>query len=219
MRENIPEFLWNLLTEQYGEELAEKITDGYVAERAGTLRVNRLKATLGEIKTQLSQVGIAYEAVGWSEDALIICGAREEAVRQIPAYEDGGIYLQSLSSMMPPLCLNPQPKECILDMAAAPGGKTTQIAALSGNLAQITACEKNKVRSERLKYNLEKQGASCAFVMVEDARKLDDFFSFDKILLDAPCSGSGTLAVGEYGITSKFTKELITRSAKTRKNF
>ena len=101
-------------------------------------------------------------------------------------------------------------------MAAAPGGKTTQIAALSGNLAQITACEKNKVRSERLKYNLEKQGASCAFVMVEDARKLDDFFSFDKILLDAPCSGSGTLAVGEYGITSKFTKELITRSAKTQ---
>ena len=216
MRENIPEFLWNLLTEQYGEELAEKITDGYVAERAVTLRVNRLKATPEEIKTQLSQVGIAYEAVDWSEDALIICGAREEAVRQIPAYEDGGIYLQSLSSMMPPLCLNPQPKECILDMAAAPGGKTTQMAALSGNLAQITACEKNKVRSERLRYNLEKQGASCAFVMVEDARKLDDFFSFDKILLDAPCSGSGTLAVGEHGITSKYTKELITRSAKTQ---
>lgn len=218
MRENIPEFLWNLLTEQYGEELAEKITDGYVAERAVTLRVNRLKATPEEIKTQLSQVGIAYEAVDWSEDALIICGAREEAVRQIPAYEDGGIYLQSLSSMMAArLGLNPQPKECILDMAAAPGEeRPPQMAALSGNLAQITACEKNKVRSERLKYNLEKQGASCAFVMVEDARKLDDFFSFDKILLDAPCSGSGTLAVGEHGITSKFTKELITRSAKTQ---
>ena len=103
MRENIPEFLWNLLTEHYGEELAEKITDGYVAERAVTLRVNRLKATPEEIKTQLFQVGIAYEAVDWSEDALIICGAREEAVRQIPAYEDGGIYLQSLSYMMPQL--------------------------------------------------------------------------------------------------------------------
>ena len=81
MRENIPEFLWNLLTEQYGEELAEKITDGYVAERAVTLRVNRLKATPEEIKTQLSQVGIAYEAVDWSEDALIICGARVVLIR------------------------------------------------------------------------------------------------------------------------------------------
>lgn len=70
MRENIPEFLWNLLTEQYGEELAEKITDGYVAERAVTLRVNRLKAAPEEIKTQLSQAGIAYETVDWSEDAL-----------------------------------------------------------------------------------------------------------------------------------------------------
>ena len=82
MRENIPEFLWNLLTEQYGEELAEKISDGYVAERAVTLRVNRLKATPEEIKTQLSQAGIAYEAVDWSEDALIICGAREESAAQ-----------------------------------------------------------------------------------------------------------------------------------------
>lgn len=216
MQEKIPEFLWKMLVEQYGEELAGKITDGYVAERAVTLRVNRLKTTPDEIKGQLTQAGIAYESVPWSEDALVIRGVREDAVRNIHSYETGGIYLQSLSSMMPPLCLDPKPKECILDMAAAPGGKTTQMAALSENRAQITACEKNKVRSERLKYNLERQGASCALVMVEDARKLDDFFSFDKILLDAPCSGSGTLAVGPQGVTAKFTKELIARSAKTQ---
>ena len=68
------------------------------------------------------------------------------------------------------------------------GGKTTQIAAITNNKAYITACEKNKIRLERLKYNIEKQGAKFINVMQKDARKLDDFLKFDKILLDAPCS-------------------------------
>ncbi|MDE5831240.1 MAG: RsmB/NOP family class I SAM-dependent RNA methyltransferase, partial [Clostridia bacterium] len=78
----------------------------------------------------------------------------------------------------------------------------------SKNEAMITACEKNKIRAERLKYNLDKQGAR-ANVMMQDARKLDNFFSFDKVLLDSPCSGSGTNNVFE----EKFTKELVERSA------
>ena len=97
-------------------------------------------------------------------------------------------------------------------MTAAPGGKTTEIAALTENKAYITACEKNKIRAERLKFNLQKQGVKSANIMVEDARKLSDYFSFDKILLDAPCSGSGTESV----FNPKFTEELIQRSAKTQ---
>lgn len=80
----------------------------------------------------------------------------------------------------------------------------------------ITACEKNKIRAERLKYNLDKQGVRCASVILEDARKLNDFFAFDKILLDAPCSGSGTLFLAEGNIEKIFTKELIDRSVKTQ---
>ena len=67
-------------------------------------------------------------------------------------------------------------------MTAAPGGKTTEIAALTENKAYITACEKNKIRAERLKFNLQKQGVKSANIMVEDARKLSDYFSFDKNL-------------------------------------
>ena len=102
-------------------------------------------------------------------------------------------------------------------MAAAPGGKTTQMANLSNNKAMITACEKNKIRADRLKYNLEKQGASRVSVMLKDARKLDDFFSFDKILLDAPCSGSGTINLNDINLEKTFTKELMDRSIKTQK--
>ena len=114
--------------------------------------------------------------------------------------------------MITSVILEPKEKENILDMAAAPGGKTTQISAISSGKSYITACEKNKIRCDRLKYNLQKQGVGNVNVMQEDARKLSDFFSFDKILLDAPCSGSGTESV----FNPKFTEELIQRSAKTQ---
>ena len=99
-----------------------------------------------------------------------------------------------------------------------PGGKTTQMAAMTGNQAQITACEKNKARSEKLKYNLEKQGAFGTYVMVEDARKLDDFFSFDRILLDAPCSGSGTVEVRDASAGQRSQRNLWKDPQERRKN-
>lgn len=212
MQEEIPKFLYELLTKQYNKETVEKIIEGYKKERPVTLRVNTIKANIETIKENLTQSGINYKEVIWNREALIIENAREEEIKKLEIYEKGEIYLQSLSSMIPPMILEPTAGENILDMAAAPGGKTTQISAITNNKAMITACEKNKIRAERLKYNLQKQGVRCVNVMVEDARKLDDFFSFDKILLDAPCSGSGTDNVKE----EKFTIELINRLERTQ---
>ena len=131
-------------------------------------------------------------------------------------YKNGEIYLQSLSSMLPPIILNPQEKTDILDMAAAPGGKTTQIAALTNNKAHITACEMNKIRAEKLKYNIQKQGATSVYIMETDSRRISDFFSFDQILLDSPCSGSGTLNAEDSNIEKYFTKKLIDKCTKTQ---
>lgn len=212
----IPDFLMQKLIKQYGENLSQKIVEGYGEQRVLTLRVNTLKTDIPYIEGCLKGAGIVWRTVPWSKEALIIENAREDAIRKLPVYEQGMVYLQSLSSMIPPILLVPNKGECILDMTAAPGGKTTQMAALSCNQAQITACEKNQVRSQRLKYNIEKQGASCVYLMTEDARKLDDFFSFDKILLDAPCSGSGILEWREHGLKQNITKELISRSTKAQ---
>lgn len=212
----LPDFLKEKLISQYGEELFQKIVEGYGQQRAVTLRVNTLKTDVPYVKSCLQAAGITWEEVLWSAEALIVEQVREDILRDLPIYRQGSIYLQSLSSMLPPILLSPQKGECILDMAAAPGGKTTQMAALSGNQAQITACEKNKVRAQRLQYNVEKQGASCVYLMTEDSRKLDDFFSFDKILLDAPCSGSGTLELASGAVKQKITEELISRSVKTQ---
>ena len=208
----IPEFFSEKLLAQYGEELIKQIIDGYSKQRAVTLRVNTIKSNKENIKLKLQEAGIETEDVSWYQDGLIIKNAREDEIKKLNIYENREIYLQSLSSMLPPIVLEPIEGENILDMAAAPGGKTTEIAALTQNKAFITACEKNKIRAERLKYNLQKQGVGCVNVMLEDARKLSDFFSFDKILLDAPCSGSGTMSVFDDG----FCNELINRSSRTQ---
>ena len=102
-------------------------------------------------------------------------------------------------------------------MCAAPGGKTTQLAALSNNKCNITACEMNKMRAQRLKFNLERQGVTSANVMVIDARNLESFFSFDKILLDAPCSGSGTFNLSNHKSYSGFSDALINKCISAQK--
>ena len=212
MQNQIPEFLINLLLKQYGQDITDKIIEGYRAQREVTLRVNTIKSSVNEIKQILSENKIEFEEITWNENALIIKNTTEQELRDLDIYEQGKIYLQSLSSMIPSIILEPKEGENILDMAAAPGGKTTQMAALANNKCMITACEKNKIRAERLKYNLQKQGVGCVNVMLEDARNLSDFFAFDKILLDAPCSGSGTENVN----TKYFTEELIKKSSKTQ---
>ena len=214
MHEGVPAYLAQLLCAQYGEETAERIAQGYAAGRAVTLRANPLKASIQEVKEALEAQGIQTQPVAWYDDALIVEDAREDAIEALELYERGAIYLQSLSSMIPPMLLGAKPGENVLDMAAAPGGKTTQIAALTGNQAMITACEMNKIRADRLKYNVTRQGATRVTVMNIDSRNLDDLFSFDRILLDAPCSGSGTVQLGNPRSKGQFSKEFLARTTK-----
>ncbi len=212
----IPEFLKVKLKTQYGEEITKKIIEGYHKERKVTFRVNTLKSNSEKIERELIKNGIDYERVSWNKEAFIINSVREKEIQHLEIYEKGEIYLQSLSSMLPPIILEPKEGTDILDMAAAPGGKTTQIASLVNNKASITACEMNRIRAERLKYNIEKQGATCVYVMTTDARKIDNFFLFDNILLDAPCSGSGTLEVNNQNLERTFTEKLIKKSTSSQ---
>ena len=212
--EKLPDFLLTKLNKDYSQEEVIRILEGCKTKRILSFRVNTIKTTAEEIEQELIKNEIKYERVKWSKDAFIVLNKKENEIQEMDIYKNGKIYLQSLSSMLPPIVLNPMPKNDILDMAAAPGGKTTQIAALSNNEANITACEVNKIRAERLKYNLDKQGASSVFVMLEDARNIDNFFSFDQILLDSPCSGSGTININENNLNEYFTTELVERSKK-----
>lgn len=212
LEEKIPSFLIDMLQEQYGQKILQKIIDGYNKKRKVTIRVNTLKTTLEAVQTKLNVEKITYENVSFYKDAIIIKNVDERSLQKLEMYKNGEIYLQSLSSMLPPIILKPKIDMDILDMCAAPGGKTTELAVLSNNKAHITACEMNHIRMERLKYNIEKQGATCVYAMEQDARFIDDFFSFDSILLDVPCSGSGTLNINDKNLEKTFTQKLIQKS-------
>jgi len=210
------DLLKSLLIDDYGQEITENIWNQMNENRVVSFRINPLKTTKTHVLVELEKHHLIVEEVSWYPDALILKQGKEKDLEALDIYQKGYIYLQSLSSMIPPLVLNPKQKTDILDMAAAPGGKTTQIASLTHNQAYITACEAQPIRAEKLKFNLERQGTKNISVLVKDARKLDDYFRFDQILLDAPCSGSGTIQIHDEKSYQYFTEKLITKSNETQ---
>ncbi len=211
------EFLKEKLISQYGEDLCQKIFDGFKGKRYTTFRVNTLKGDVKSVLKHLKELGFQLESVSWYPVAFIALNKKEKDFYDLEEYKEGMIYLQSLSSMLPVLFLGVNQEETVLDMTAAPGSKTTQMAMEAKNLCRITACEKNTARFERLKHNIEKQGVKCCTVLKEDARNLDSFFRFDKILLDAPCSGTGTLTYKNMETSSMLTNDSIAKISETQK--
>ncbi len=208
----LPDFFIQELYRDYGENHAQTIIEGLVRKKT-SFRVNNLLSNNDEVERALEKASISFKKVAWYDKAYVVDNDR---LNDMEIYKEGKIYVQNLSSMIPPIVLDPKPGEDILDMCAAPGGKTLEIACLSNNQAHITACEMNPIRIERLKYNIEMQGASV-YVMPKDSRYLDDFLKYDKILLDSPCSGSGTLDRFNESNKKFFTEYLIQKSIKSQK--
>lgn len=216
---DLPRFMVDTVAGAYTPADAELMIEGFgaAATRPVTLRANTLKATAEDIAAALDAAGIAHQTVAWYPDAFILPDAQVSDLWDLDIYRDGKIYLQSLSSMMPPLVLGARAGEDILDMCAAPGGKTTQIAALTQGQAHLTACEMSIPRAEKLEANLGRQGAKNVPVMRIDARELDEFFRFDRILLDAPCTGTGTVISGNEKSLRGLTEQLLVKCARSQR--
>ena len=163
------------------------------SDRPTTFRVNRLKTTPEVLLPALETQGFAVSLVPWSSDAFILTQGTLRALSETPQYRNGELYVQSLSSMLPPLILNLQPGERVLDIAAAPGSKTTQMASLMDNHGEIIANDTSRTRIYRLKANMALQGASIAHVSRDDGRAIWKRYPeyFDKALVDVPCSMEG----------------------------
>ncbi len=213
----IPAYLRDALVRDYGASLAEEIAAGFVPRRPVTLRLNPLRGAPEETEALLREAGLDPRPVGWYADARILPGAEEKDVQALPLYAEGRVYLQSLSAMLPALMMPLAPGMSVLDMCAAPGGKTTQMAALAGGQIDLTCCERDAARAERLRHNLRVQGVRRAVVMNTDARQLDPLFRFDAVLLDAPCTGSGTLLLGEGIPPRRMEPAWVQKTVKTQK--
>lgn len=136
------------------------LVNGLKALRPTTLRVNTLKSSKEQIEKILAEKNISFTHPDWYPDAFIVAPEFDEQIVDSDEFKNGLIYVQSLSSMLPPLILNPNPGETVLDLCAAPGSKTTQMAAIMKNEGQIIANDNSRIRSYRLQGNIRIQGVT-----------------------------------------------------------
>ena len=175
-----------------------------------TIRTNTLRTHRRDLAQALINRGVTLEPVGkWSKVGLQIFES-QVPLGATPEYLAGHYMLQAASSFLPVMALAPQPHERILDMAAAPGGKTTYIAALMKNTGCIFANDSNKSRAKALIGNIHRLGAKNTIVCNHDARDFPKVIGgFDRVLLDAPCSGTGVIAKDSSVKTNKTEKDFM----------
>ncbi len=159
-----------------------------------TIRTNTLRARRRDLAQALIKRGVNLEPIGkWSNVGLQVFESRVP-VGATPEYLAGHYMLQAASSFLPVMALGPQPKERVLDMASAPGGKTTYMSALMENSGLVFANDSNKDRLKSLSANVHRMGCKNVVVCNYDGRMFPKVMGgFDRVLLDAPCSGTGVI--------------------------
>jgi 16S rRNA (cytosine1407-C5)-methyltransferase len=167
---------------------------GIFSQRAiTTIRLNSLMGRTSETKELLERKGYMLEEVPWAKDVYFVNNKDKSEVSQTEEYREGRYYIQNLSSILATLVLDPKEEEKILDMCAAPGSKTTHIAQITNNKANILANDSDISRVSAMEDVLEQFGAKNVKSTYSDAGDFGKKYpvSFDKVLLDAPCSGEG----------------------------
>ena len=215
--DQLPEAFLDRLDEIIPSEHVRDVLDSYTKKRPTTLRVNTLKNTKDEFLSRVQTEKISLTPVSWYPLAYIVPTLGQKSITDFEFYKQGMCYVQSLSSMIPPLVLDPKPGEMILDMTAAPGSKTTQMAMMMENSGTIIANDNSRIREYKLAANLTMQGVTNTSIRFGAGQILWQDYpeKFDKALVDAPCSMEGTFTTADpksydYWSTNKI-KELVER--------
>jgi NOL1/NOP2/sun family putative RNA methylase len=182
------------------------------------IRVNTLKISIDGLKERLEKKGMNLIQIPWIKEGFWVEWTEKSNENELKERFDlgntiehylGFYYVQEAASMIPPLVLDPKPGELILDMAAAPGSKTTQIAQYMENEGTIVANDKNYNRTKILAMNIQRMGVTNTIITTKDARNFKYLnLKFDKILLDAPCSATGAIRKS-YDALTKFKKKNV----------
>jgi len=187
----LPKAFEERLQEIIPKEHYSAVWESFFRSKVLSVRINTLKISCDRVKEYFKKEGVRYSQISWMADALILDGIDAKELGFLNLAKEGEVYIQNLSSMLIPLILDPKPGESVLDMCAAPGSKTSQMAAMMKNEGVITAIENVKSRFYKLKSVVELLGAKNVNLKLMDARRFRSDILFDKILLDAPCSSEG----------------------------
>uniref|UniRef100_A0A3B3TVC8 NOP2 nucleolar protein homolog (yeast) n=1 Tax=Poecilia latipinna TaxID=48699 RepID=A0A3B3TVC8_9TELE len=213
----------------YNEFLVEKLMDLFPLselvdfleaneiQRPVTIRTNTLKTRRRDLAQALINRGVNLDPLGkWSKVGLVIYDS-SVPIGATPEYLAGHYMLQGASSFLPVMALSPQEGELVLDMSSAPGGKTSYMAQLMRNTGVIVANDANAERLKSVVGNLHRLGVTNSVVSNYDGRQFPKVMGgFDRVLLDAPCSGTGVIAKDPAVKTSKDEPDIL-RSAHLQK--
>lgn len=190
---SFPDWIVEMWLEQLGETETEQLCEWFNQSPTIDLRINPLKSAIAEIETAFKSQNISVSRIPHLPQALRLNGS-SGAIQNLPGYSEGWWTIQDSSAQLVTHLLDPQPGETIIDVCAAPGGKTTHIAELIQDTGTIYACDKTANRLKRLKENADRLQMRSIQIHTGDSRQFPEFINLaDRVLLDAPCSGLGTL--------------------------
>lgn len=178
--------------------------------RPVTIRANTLRTRRRDLAQALINRGVNLEPIPgkWTKVGLQVFESGVP-IGATPEYLSGHYMLQAASSFLPVIALSPQPHERVLDMASAPGGKSTYLSALMQNTGVVFANDSNKARTKSLTANIHRLGCTNVVVCNYDARQFPKVIGgFDRVLLDSPCSGSGVVSKDSSVKTNKSDRDL-----------
>ncbi len=187
-----PEWLVDRWINTYGIEETLKICEFNNKIPVLSLRINTFKASKQEIIDLLTKNNIEFTESTISEDCLIL--QKTGNIKNIAGFKEGLWSVQGEVSSLVAKILDPQPDERVLDLCAAPGGKTTHIAALMNDCGEITAVDSDENRIKKVSENALRLGIKSVKTVIADAMTFSNLKEFDRILIDAPCSNTGVLA-------------------------
>ncbi|WP_457596752.1 RsmB/NOP family class I SAM-dependent RNA methyltransferase [Hydrogenimonas sp.] len=195
---------------------ADAILDTFAHPRPLSFRINTLKTDTTSALDALRRDGFAPKPVAWYPYAFTLPPHDRQALARHPLFGEGDIYIQSLSSMLAPLLLAPEPGEEVLDLAAAPGGKSLMMAQMMENHGRIACVEPGRDRFFRMRANLERGGAAIARCYMHDGRAVGAKTPerFDRVLLDAPCSTEAKFRTDNPATTAYWSERKIREMAK-----
>ncbi|MEG3834030.1 16S rRNA (cytosine(967)-C(5))-methyltransferase [Microcoleus sp. MON2_D6] len=190
---SFPEWLIELWIEQIGETETEQLCEWFNQSPTIDLRINPLKSSIAQIEAAFKSHNIRVSRIPNLPQALRLNGSIG-AIQNLPGYSEGWWTIQDSSAQLVSHLLAPQPGETIIDACAAPGGKTTHSAELMQDEGTIYACDKTASRLKKLKENADRLQMKSIKIHTGDSRHFPEFVNLaDRVLLDAPCSGLGTL--------------------------
>ncbi|MBE9163306.1 16S rRNA (cytosine(967)-C(5))-methyltransferase [Tychonema sp. LEGE 06208] len=190
---SFPDWIVKLWIEQIGENETEQLCEWFNKSPKIDLRINPLKSSIAQIETAFTACNISTSRIPNLPQALRL-NSSTGAIKNLPGYREGWWTIQDSSAQLVTHLLDPQPGEIIIDACAAPGGKTTHSAELMQDTGTIYACDKTASRLKKLKENADRLQMKSIKIHTGDSRQFPEFINLaDRVLLDAPCSGLGTL--------------------------